>query len=200
MFDRFIDLFADFDFLDIVFYSFCFLFAVISFIRTGRSSKNINKILEVYKELKYRLPNYREFEDSPSQSFDTEVVRYRLNKSTHELEPLPDKVDIQQVVQSAENMALPNMLQHLEPVDSPLDEAIDLHDDLLDKLDYFREADAYRLSLCEKYNLSPKLSLSQVVSKLSDEAEALRDRISDFQNSQKKEVVVNESSQVDSVE
>lgn len=199
MFDRFLELFADFDFLDIVFYLFCFLFSIISFIRTGRSSTNIKKILEVYEEMKYRLANYREEVPSPSQSFDTEITQYRLNKSTNELEALPDKLDIQQLVQSAEQMALPNMLQHLEPAVSELDETLDLHSDLLDKLDYMREADDYRVALCEKYNLSPKLSLSQVIDKLTSEEKVVRGQIEVLKKSNKEDIV-NETSQVNSPE
>lgn len=146
--------------------------------------------------LKYRTANYRENVKSPSQEFDTEISQYRLNKSSGELEELPDKLDLKQHIQSAVDQALPNMLSHLEPPTTPLDEVVDLHNDLLDSLDYLREADEYRLSLTQKYNLDPRTSLDKVLKFLSDEELVQRGKISALQ-SNKKEDVLNETSQVD---
>lgn len=150
------------------------------------------------EKLKYRTANYRETQASPAQKFDTEVDQYRLNKSTNELEKLPDKLDIQQVVQSAESQSLANMLQHLEPVSSDEDIFWDVHNDLLDQLDMMREADSYRLSLCEKYQLDPKLSYDKVIKYLQEQEAFQRGKIEELQK-MKTEVKLNETSEVDNV-
>lgn len=140
--------------------------------------------------MKYRLPNYRETEESPSQSFETEVAQYRLNKSTDELEELPDKLDIQQLVDSSAPSALDNMLQSLEPQLSEEDEIIDLHNEQLDDLDRFREADDYRLEICERYGLSPYTSFKKVLEYLQTQEAETRGKISVLQQQKiKKESV-----------
>lgn len=168
---------------------------VIMIIQIKKYKFNSNQAKE--DELKYRQANYREQAESPAQTFDTEVEQYRLNKSTNELEVLPDKLDIQQVVQSAEAQSLSNMLQHLEPPFTDLEQTVDVHNDLLDKLDYMREADEFRLSLCEKYNLNPRLSLDKVIDYLKEQETLTRGQITEM--TRQKEVK-NETSQVSSVE
>lgn len=186
--------FLDIDFFDLIFYFVLFVFSSVSLFRNGRISKNIILFKEEF--MKYRKANFRENEDSPVQSFDTEIDQYRLNKSTNELEVLPDKLDIQQVVQSAEQSALPNMLQHLEPELTDVEQTVDMHNDLLDKLDYMREADSFRLDMCTKYNLDPRSSFNKVLEFLSDEEKVTRGKI-DALKSIKKEVDVIEETQVD---
>lgn len=187
--------FLDIDFVDFIFYVVLFVFSCVSLFRNGRISKNIILFKEEF--MKYRTANYREIEDSPGQAFDIEVDQYRLNKSTNELEVLPDKLDIQQVVQSSADMALPNMLQHLEPVADDFEQVVDVHNDLLDKLDYMREADVFRSDMCVKYGLDPRTSFNKVLDFLSDQEKFTRGQIDVLKNKDK-EVVVNEETQVDS--
>lgn len=129
------------------------------------------------EELKYRTASYREKVKSPSQTFDTEVSQYRINKASGELEELPDKLDIQQLVQSAEQQALPNMLQHLEPPTSETEQTIDVHNEMLDQLDILREADEYRLSLCAKYELDPRMSFGKVLDYLKEQEALQRGKV-----------------------
>lgn len=168
-----------------------FVLNIIQFFKTGGISKRTKSILEDY--MKYRLPNYRETEKSPSQSFETEVTQYRLNKSSNELEELPDKLDIQQLVDSSVSSALDNMLQALEPQLSEEDEVIDLHNEQLDDLDRFREADDYRLEICERYGLSPYTPFKKVMEYLQTQEAETRGKISVLQQQKniKKESVEN---------
>lgn len=149
--------------------------------------------------LKYRTANYRDKVHSPAQSFATEVDQFRLNKSTNELEKLPDKLDIQQLVQSAEAQALPNMLQHLEPELTEEDVVVDYHNDLLDNLDMMREADNYRLGLCEKYKLNPTLSLDKVIAYLNEQEAVQRGKIEALQKA-KKGGIVDEKEEIPAAE
>lgn len=165
---------------------------IIQFFKTGRISSRTKSILES-ENMKYRLPNYRETENSPSQTFDIEVPQYRLNKSSNELEELPDKLDIQQLVDSSASSSLDNMLSSLEPVLSDEDKIIDLHNDQLDDLDRFREADDYRLEVCERYGLSPYTSFKKVLEYLQTQEAETRGQISVLQQQKniKKEDIYN---------
>ncbi len=149
--------------------------------------------------MEYRVASYREKTDSPSQSFDTEVDQYRLNKSTNELEKLPDKLDIQQLVQSAEQQSLSNLLQHLEPPVTELDEVVDVHNELLTSLDIMRDADNFRSEMCAKYGLSPKTSLDDVIKTLQAQEVEVRSSIANLAKPKsKKEEVVNEKEELSS--
>lgn len=167
---------------------------IIQFFKTGSISKRTKSILES-ESMKYRLPNYREIEESPSQSFETEVTQYRLNKSTDELEELPDKLDIQQLVDSSAPSSLDNMLQALEPQLSKEDEIIDLHNEQLDDLDRFREADDYRLEICERYGLSPYTSFKKVLEYLQTQEAETRGKISVLQQQKNKKESVEDGVQ-----
>lgn len=167
---------------------------IIQFFKTGSISKRTKSILES-ESMKYRLPNYREIEESPSQSFETEVTQYRLNKSTDELEELPDKLDIQQLVDSSAPSSLDNMLQALEPQLSEEDEIIDLHNEQLDDLDRFREADDYRLEICERYGLSPYTSFKKVLEYLQTQEAETRGKISVLQQQKNKKESVEDGVQ-----
>lgn len=184
------DFLADFEYGNLVWLIVLvlnFVMSVISFFKTGTISKRTKSILE--EEMKYRLANYREKTSSPSQSFDTEIDQYRLNKSTNELEKLPDKLDIQQFVNSFKDSALDVMLQKLEPQLTDQDKVVDLHTDLLDSLDQLRDADDYRSEMCEKYHLDPYSSLSDVVSALENAEAVARGQIQAFRMASKESSV-----------
>lgn len=182
------------DIIWIVVLAINFVLNIIQFFKTGSISKRTKSILES-ESMKYRLPNYRETEKSPSQSFETEVAQYRLNKSTDELEELPDKLDIQQLVDSSAPSALDNMLQSLEPQLSEEDEIIDLHNEQLDDLDRFRDADDYRLEICERYGLSPYTSFKKVLEYLQTQEAETRVKIGVLQQQKNKKESVEDGVQ-----
>lgn len=177
-----IETLLDLDFeklIDLLFLGLYFVVGVVSLFCGRFTSKKFNKYMEDF--MKCRLPDYREKEPAKGTVFDTEIPQYRLNKQSNELEVLPDKLDIQQVVQSAEPTSLQNMLARLDPDLSEKDLLVEQHSDLLDKLDYARDADNVRLELCSKYGLSPKTSFNDLIKYLSDSEKEVRGQISILQ-------------------
>lgn len=178
---------------------FNFLCNVISFFRTGNLSKKTKNYLEDFFMAKFS--NFKsELNKKFSQSFDTEVTQYRLNKSTGLLEELPDKIDLQQRIDSYKDTALQSMLSALDPVTS-LDTAISTRNELMDELDALRSSMDFRSDMCEKYKLDPYLSfedLEKELLSLSSEAKGQVEALSNVKQKFDKEVKDNGLSQTSS--
>lgn len=143
--------------------------------------------------LKYRSPGYQTAKSfvKDSQSFDTVIKTYKLNKSTGELVE-SDSLDLQKLINSHRESTLQEVLSRLDPVPSQLDSALDVRDDLQDKLDMLRSFDDDRLALCEQYGLDPSTSYEALISHLQIESAKLDGRISELKkvgdlNAQSKE-------------
>lgn len=135
-------------------------------------SKGANKkIKEIV--MKYRTPNYREKVEAEAQSFDPLVTQYRYNKTTGELEELPDKLDIQKLVDSSLNTALEAMFDKYLP--SEIDDIEQDLTDNRDKLDRLSDAMNFADTLKEELKLDPFASIADVniaLQKRIDEAVA----------------------------
>lgn len=128
--------------------------------------------------MKLRSPSYQSSKsfDKDSQSFDTVVVTYKLNKSTGELVE-SDKIDLQQLLNSHRESVLQEVLSRLEPSPSSLELVQDMRNDLLDDLDFMRDADSTRIELCEKYGLDVATPYDTLVSHLKSESDKLTGQI-----------------------
>ncbi|UPW41583.1 hypothetical protein [Peromfec virus RodF8_50] len=152
-----------YDIVDIIPYivmALSFLLNFLNMVYTRKTGKSIDT--EVNEIMKNRLPSYRESETtSTGQSFDPLVTQYRFNKTTGELEELPDKLDIQKFVDSSLNTSLEAMFdKFLSP--TPTDNILADLTDTRDKLDRLSDAMEFADELREKYGLSDDTSLSDV--------------------------------------
>lgn len=179
MFEEVIDFFLEYNIFELVKFVVLLIVGLISFKRTGSVSKNIKGELD---EMKHRLPNYRENEQSPSQSFKSVVDTYRLNKSTNELE-IDDKLDLQERTNSSRCLALCEILDTLEPQVTALDEIIDINNELQDDLDVMTSFEDWKNDACGRYDIDPRLSMDKISKILNDKKASAEEEYSNLKQS-----------------
>lgn len=97
-----------------------------------------------------------------AQTFDRFKVQYRLNKAKNRLEQLPDKIDIQELINSDKEYALQSILDRFLGV--PEEVNIVSHERNIDKLDLLNEASELIGDYCESNNLSTQnVSLAKIL-------------------------------------
>lgn len=156
------------DYIPYIVMALTFLINALSALYARKTGKSIKS--EVSQFMKYKLPNYRETEKSPEQSFDPLVPQYRFNKETGELEQLPDMLDVQKLVDSSLNTSLESMLDRFLPTDKISNLEADLSD-TRDTLDRLASAMDFAEELKDKLGLDEFASLNDVQSAL-DKVEA----------------------------
>lgn len=181
-----------------IFIFFNSLVGIITFFRTGKISSKFKNFIGGFNMSKTTEKKSVSVNDSYAQSFVYEIKQYRLNKSTGELEEMPDKLDLFQLIQSNKDCALKSILQSLEPVD-PNQEIIDLKEDLTNDLDDMLSFEEAKLDMCERYGLDPHSSFDTVLAHISAEKARVEGEISAL-NSLKDKEVNNEVSQKTSPE
>lgn len=145
---------------------------IVTFIRTGKVSKNISK--EVL-DLKYRLSSYREKSAAPATTFVTEVPQYRKN-AAGELKELPIKKDLQQQLNSYRDVELAIAIEKFMPVDVDLkSDPVEAYHFNADRLDVLLWAQETKEELIEKYGYSSDISIDQIVSDLQSRQKAIKD-------------------------
>lgn len=179
-FEDILDFLFDFDIFGILKFIVLLILGIISFRRTGKVSQNLKGEIE---DMKNRLPNYRETAKPVSQNFDTVVPQYRLNRSSNELEELPDKLDLQEHINSSRDTSLIEILKSLEPVETERDRILSVRNELQDNLDFAREADEWRLDMCEKYNLDPYSTYDDVIKYLNTQSSVVKGQLDVLNNS-----------------
>lgn len=138
-----------------------------------KHDKNDNKEIS---NMKYRIPSYREESPAESQSFNPLVKQFRFNKSTGELEELPDMLDVQKLVDSSLSTSLEAMFdKFLSPdpqsvAETVLDDKRDLLDRLTDALDFSEE-------LKDKLQMDEFASLSDVKARLESDISAQLEKV-----------------------
>ena len=148
---------------------------IVTFIRTGKVSKNINKEVS---DLKYRLTSYREETPAPATTFVTEVSQYRKN-AAGELEELPIKKDLQQQLNSYRDVELATAIEKFMPVDVDLkSDPVEAYHFNADRLDVLLWAQDAKEELIEKYGYSPDVTIDQIVSDLQVRQKAIKDTAS----------------------
>ena len=102
--------------------------------------------------------------DKFTQTFDIYVTQYRLNKSTGELVELPDKLNLQELINSSASTCLQSQLEKLDLTSvTEADKIVELQNDLTDKIDYLAEAQEYFDDMIDKYHLPAGSSWNDVL-------------------------------------
>lgn len=128
------------------------------------------------------------------QTFDIYVTQYRLNKSTGELVELPDKLNLQEFINSSASTCLQAQLEKLDLTSvTEADKILELQNDLSDKLDYLAEAQDYFDEMIDKYHLPADSSWNDVLTHLQTlkanadaELQALQTKSNGGNNDEKK--------------
>lgn len=132
----------------------------------------------------YRMPDYRADkevnETVDAQSFTNQRTEFKLNKRTNELEVLPDKTDLAQLIQSSIDTALDRVLQRLQPdVDDMPDTLEQDYDNSIDDLNDLAQAVEVAETYRERLNLPLEMSVTDIYKQVSDYSETLRQKISE---------------------
>lgn len=120
--------------------------------------------------MKYRTPNSRETEIPVQQSFSPLVTQYRFNKEKNELEELPNKLDVQKLVDSSLNTALEAMFDKFLNV--PIDPGEAVIDDKRDMLDRLTSAMETSEAIKDELKMDEFASLSDVRARLESDISA----------------------------
>lgn len=128
------------------------------------------------------------------QTFDIYVTQYRLNKSTGELVELPDKLNLQEFINSSASTCLQAQLEKLDLTSvTEADKIVELQNDLTDKIDYLAEAQEYFDDMIDKYHLPVGSSWNDVLGHLQTlkqnadaELQALQNKTNGGNNDEKK--------------
>lgn len=174
--------------------SFCvvgFIYAVVTFMRTGSIKKSVESFVEVDK-LKYKTLE----SNKATREKGTEFLPYRdcyvLNPDTNEIEKLPTQENIQDKINSYIECALERALERFAPQHViEKEEAVEgysrCRDDLASLASAMEVAEEYR----DKYGLSEKLSMADIYGFVDKKAQELKLHLDSF--SRKKEEIGDES-------
>lgn len=142
-----------------VVYFLSFIFCTVTFFRTGKINKKLFGGIFMKDDVKRDAKK-----DDFTQTFDIYVTQYRLNKSTGELVELPDKLNLQEFINSSASTCLQSQLEKLDLTSvTEADKIVELQNDLSDKLDYLVEAQDYFDEMIDKYHLPADSSWNDVL-------------------------------------
>ena len=179
------------DIIQYVVYFLSFIFCTVTFFRTGKINKKLYGGISMKEEVKKDAKK-----DEFAQTFDIYVTQYRLNKSTGELVELPDKLNLQEFINSSASTCLQSQLERLDLTSvTEADKIVELQNDLSDKLDYLVEAQDYFDEMIDKYNLPADSSWNDVLVHLQTlknnadaELQALQNKSKGDNNDEKKKI------------
>ncbi len=172
-----------------VVYFLSFIFCTVTFFRTGKINKKLFGGIFMKDDVKRDAKK-----DEFTQTFDIYVTQYRLNKSTGELVELPDKLNLQEFINSSASTCLQSQLERLDLTSvTEADKIVELQNDLSDKLDYLAEAQDYFDEMIDKYHLPADSSWNDVLVHLQTlkqnadaELQALQNKSNGGNNDEKK--------------
>ena len=172
-----------------VVYFLSFIFCTVTFFRTGKINKKLFGGIFMKDDVKKDFKK-----DEFTQTFDIYVTQYRLNKSTGELVELPDKLNLQEFINSSASTCLQSQLERLDLTSvTEADKIVELQNDLSDKLDYLVEAQDYFDEMIDKYHLPADSSWNDVLVHLQTlknnadaELQALQNKSNGGNNDEKK--------------
>lgn len=167
-----------------------FILALILFFKTG--DKKILK--EVYERMKYRTESNYSTQENAGQEFSQFKHVYRLNKSTNELEMTDEVIDVQEIANSCRDVCMQAILERFFPEEettqSQTEQAVDF---MLDDLDQMRETVNLANLYKEKFNLDPKLSVSQVFDAVKEKADLLKAKLNNKETVDDAQEIIEES-------
>ena len=156
------EFFANVSYEDIIQYAvylLSFIFCTVTFFRTGKINKKLYGGISMKVDVKRDAKK-----DEFVQTFDVYVTQYRLNKSTGELVELPDKLNLQEFINSSASTCLQAQLEKLDLTSvTDADKIVELQNDLSDKIDYLADAQEYFDDLIDKYQLPADSSWNDVL-------------------------------------
>lgn len=115
-----------------------------------------------------------------AQTFELFKVQFRLNKAKNRLEKLPDKINIQELINSDKEYALQSILDRFLGVPEQVN--IVSHERNIDKLDLLNEASELIEDYCMANNLSREnVSLSKIL-------EHIKSKYKGVQSNEKKDI------------
>lgn len=156
------EFFANVSYEDIIQYAvylLSFIFCTVTFFRTGKINKKLYGGIFMKDDVK-KVAKKDEF----VQTFDVYVTQYRLNKSTGELVELPDKLNLQEFINSSASTCLQAQLEKLDLTTvTEADKIVEVQNDLSDKIDYLAEAQDYFDEMIDKYHLPADSSWDDVL-------------------------------------
>lgn len=168
---------------------------IVTFVRTGSIKKSINNIQGV--NMKFKTTSgviETESKDPIKQSFTEFEDSYVLDPSSNEIVKLPDKKNVQVVIQSYHSSALDRLLERYVTTEVAEGSKQDLVDrferttlDLASMADALSAAEEYK----EQLGLAPDTSLDDVYKAMENQSALLKQRISEFD---KRKEVENETS------
>lgn len=188
------EFFANVSYEDIIQYAvylLSFIFCTVTFFRTGKINKKLYGGIFMKDDVK-KVAKKDEF----VQTFDVYVTQYRLNKSTGELVELPDKLNLQEFINSSASTCLQAQLEKLDLTSvTEADKIVEVQNDLSDKIDYLAEAQDYFDEMIDKYHLPADSSWNDVLVHLQTlknnadaELQALQSKTNGGNNDEKKKV------------
>ncbi len=183
--------------LDLVKDIVIFILAVIAFIVTLFTRKNVSSAVKDFKEveeLKYRTVNKYKSADTV-QEFTPYVKDYVLNSQTNVLQELPVPKNVQDYIQSFVDCALERfkdkyLPQNVQESDLVADYASSVSD-LSSLADAMETAEYYR----EKFSLPDNYSMADIYQFVDKQANSLKAKLKINQENKSKEAVDNGKSQ-----
>lgn len=177
---------------DVVILTVSLIAFIFTLVRTGSIQKSVNTLKE-FEEMKYRLPDYRESEkEKRGTVFTLEVPEYRLDKKSNTLVELPEKKNLQDVLNSNRDVELTTSIERLMPdsveSDNGVMEAYGYNADRLEMLVEYSEA---LNELKRKYAYDDEITIAEIVKDLTARNKKILQSMQKQQT--KQEVVSNES-------
>lgn len=167
----------DFTWQDWAYLALFIFVAVVNFLRNGKSAKIIKEEFMKFRSSDYRSDMSLEQKNSSGQTFDPLITQYRLNERTNQLEELPDKLDIRELIKSELHTALEPTLARLLPEDDEDSKTVVVIDSVSDDLDVLSEA----FDVVENYRgllgLDPSVSPEDVFDIVSKYRDSLSDKL-----------------------
>lgn len=168
---------------DIVASSIFFVFAVVAFLVTLFTKRDVKKSIKVFKEIlfmKNYIPKFKTIETrlTPSQSFSEEVKDYVLNEHTNELEESPVPKNIQDYINSHLDTALERALERFSvPNAIEADDYINDYTICVSDLSSLSEAMDVAEDYRERFNLPDSYSMSDIYSFVDKQAHELQAKL-----------------------
>lgn len=154
---------------------------IVTFFRTGSIKKSIKEVLGL--KLKINKATQLPLKDIVSQSFSEEKDCYILNSQTNELELLPTKKNIQELITSSMESCLERALEKFLPKEVIEDKLYNDYTQKVDDLSAIGEAIEVAEEYRERFGLSDNMSLSDIYSYVDKQAQSLKSKLDELNKS-----------------
>lgn len=150
---------------------------VVNWFRSGKSAKTVKEEFMKFRNANYFADLAAEDKAKQGQVFNPLVTQFRLNERTNQLEELPDKLDIRELVRSELHTALEPTLARLMPDDDEEDEIVRIIDSSADDLDTLNEAFEVAEEWRDRLGLGDEVSHSDIFKHIQEYRDQLSDKL-----------------------